>query len=758
MSDSSTSGVGPKPVVHSPIESPKKTKKTKEGQLSDLTLGWIKVPPSEGTSKSKAAITDKGIMGKAIRLFMQIVYGKSVAKAAVKVAEENQPEIHSLSKWMEGQAGAREERIGKQSAKAFIGKDHLSCVSADRLAYCQANTSKKPELTSPLVAHAHLRQIRSPSQPPLSQLTSHDDTKWNALKIFLDSKGNPSIEENQIHTTSERAVGGGSDLTNVYVNISPQGHLTITCGVIDSEKKAKEFMAAVLWARRKVDPSIPIRISMHQLNSMGSGPLTLVSERSLVQKQHQMVGYINRHLGEYLEQNGVAPLEKGPYVAHVNRCMNGFTHFKGEDPQSHAINTEGLAIQMCWLMDDMRAPLSEFSDPINPLMHQTVKDRLNTLQNLQQELADIEEEASQKNEAIREDKRMIDELEAKIITLQIEQGGLSEGEEELLVSLQEVIKTLKMQLHDKETELKSLLKDKGDEINAKKKEVKAAETQLKKTLVPLTISLQESLKHVQDKMSESPNDPTLMKWATQLSLGMHLLAMQTDKTETLGLRTLSPSQEMALQLLFDNMLNITSEINCKSGLDRTGFVRSLQKGIQGKLLETEKRLTDEMQKHRGGRPLTIQEHEAIRAEAVARVYQFIHSFENTVQDMDKSMAKDNIASAAELNAWLEKPGRAHYKEAYQFQCIVSAELQAVGVEITERSTGVPGLKWHHSKNSLNPFEKNPHPLPYIPKFTNIIQEDQQSLVKVIETDKKGQRSFAQTGLDLFAILESKRGG
>ena len=65
-----------------------------------------------------------------------------------------------------------------------------------------------------------------------------------------------------------------------------------------------------------------------------------------------------------------------------------------------------------------------------------------------------------------------------------------------------------------------------------------------------------------------------------------------------------------------------------------------------------------------------------------------------------------------MNAFINTPDGKKFEAIYRFQVDMFAELMAVGLPITGRSTGLEGFKWGHDTDSR--INKNPHPLPYIP--------------------------------------------
>ena len=122
--------------------------------------------------------------------------------------------------------------------------------------------------------------------------------------------------------------------------------------------------------------------------------------------------------------------------------------------------------------------------------------------------------------------------------------------------------------------------------------------------------------------------------------------------------------------------------------------------------------------------------------------------------MDKAVNESvNANPSFRFAEWINGAG-SQYKSIYEFQVSVFAELMGDPVPCTGRSTGFVGLKWHHDKNSINPFEKNPHPVPFIPMY--ILADGKE--VQLVQTDKKGRRKFTADGNHLLMGLSARRGG
>ena len=232
-----------------------------------------------------------------------------------------------------------------------------------------------------------------------------------------------------------------------------------------------------------------------------------------------------------------------------------------------------------------------------------------------------------------------------------------------------------------------------------------------------TRSLEKEIDHLEKKLKTQNRDLCRAMHAlskempgedqAKVQLAVHILALQTGLTKELKLEPLSPMQELALHLLLDEALGTVTEINCKSGLDRTGLARSLQAALQKKLL---------------GPP----------AADLQETVKFIIAFEANVKKMDAGDLDEKTAD-----------------EIKAFQQTVLEELQNVAIPITQRSSGLRGLKWHWGIKDWNPFKANPHPVNWLPAVVD---------GKPAFTLKDGKRRITDHIANILSGLSPHRGG
>ena len=655
----------------------------------------------------------------------------------------------------------REENLSSAGPDSFVVKDSLTPSASLKTTRNRVAFDSKISKKTALRLHATSPNFGEAATP----LTSTDGKQWSALEIRLDSTDNPQVTEERIVPTTERALKISQDLNNVYVHISDSGHITISCGKIDDEAKAKQFMAAVGWALKKrkeeEKPEAPLRIGMHQLNGW-------TREGKALGQQHKMAAYINHNLAGYLEEKEITVPGSPPFLAHINRCMNGFERnpiTRGhEQKKDRANNREGIAANMVWLQEDL-APLlekagiksttsegqtvetqreelnekvmieglenvgisAEGQKPLitkNPasrvaLEQQKLKEDLQLLHTKQQALAELTSTVHEQHPNLKKVQDKINSLNGKLINIEV-----NEGEEGLTTKeLNEKKKGVLSELEEAKKEYDKAWKKAAthQDLESKKvlsKEIKEAEKTVGEDLHYLTLEMNALRLTIKEKIDKNDGDAEALKAALYpVQLATHILAMQTGQCKECGLEKLTAAQEVGLHLSLDIVLKIISEINCKSGLDRTGFIRALAMALSKSELENP--------------------------------YEFLVNFESNVKKVDAKIRAlgDHLSYEAFLESLTDEQ-----KQVVRFQSTMHQELLAVAKPITDRSTGKLGVRWNHPSK----LGKNPHPLPYLPAF--IKNTDSNEWVPVVGFNKSGKRTnLTQDGRTLYQGDSSNRG-
>ena len=179
------------------------------------------------------------------------------------------------------------------------------------------------------------------------------------------------------------------------------------------------------------------------------------------------------------------------------------------------------------------------------------------------------------------------------------------------------------------------------------------------------------------------------------------------------------SARLLLELACDREVGAISQINCKSGLDRTGHIRALEDALSA-LIQENSLNPEERSEEYLGFLLNIDAH----MKHWNRKTQSAKSIE-IVEQCSKESVYDSLC--------------------YRFQTCYFDSLQRVGIPITASSTGVPGFKWSHKAEGSSGIY-NPHPLPFFPKFA--YSEISAKAIQLI-SEKRNQRFFTKKGIRLL---------
>ncbi len=550
----------------------------------------------------------------------------------------------------------------------------------------------------------------------IPQITSGDGTVWHAVGIRQDENGNISVQRNSVIPTSERHLGISKDLNNIYIGISSTGTITIASGIIDSETRAHEFMHAVAEAikiRNESGPfedKVKIRVSSHSLNAL-SNP----GETKMIKQQNAMASLIDRELGNFLIEQGVNKddIPKGPVMSHVNRTLNGFTKLPGEESKNHKLNQVGMAVQMNWLGEDLQDLVKDSNDPVKDSeewrnftdAHRDVYDSVIAVQDFKKSIAELKPSV------------WLQEKQTKLTASRNDLERLrNEGR-------QQEATALGLEIKDLEKDIKKTIKRDQDGIKLATKYLEKEQRAFNKNLKTLA----REMNNLRPLVANS--DP---KIRARLEIGGHVLAMQTGLRKELKYPKLSPAQELQTMMLLDQLNGAVTGINCKSGLDRTSIPRSLGIAMN-----------------------SVIDSASTKAEGIQKAYDFAITYDENVNKMDKvwrKFKKDH--PAANKQVWLNGQ-RDEWQNIGNFQNKMFAEWMGVSRPITAFSTGTDGgMKWHHSKAGVNPFEKNLHPLPFIP--TEVTSKGE--TIILVKLDRKGNRTFTPDGLAIFEGQSQKRGG
>lgn len=592
-----------------------------------------------------------------------------------------------------------------------------------------------PELISQCLEDFRLMKQQAPSKDLLkAAIAMENNTRrfFNNLgriatvnRTFWDSYQIQSFHQYQqvkigaSTPTSERI---GNDELNHLVNFKVQydpadHHITITCGVINTERKAKEFILGLeerLKTRPKQGPPIKLRIVLHQLNSFYTG------EGKLIHVQNHFARYIETYFRlkmtdpEYCTEHHIAASDE-PIVAHINSALNGAARSGYiEDSYSHALNLEGLAAQSIWLLND-------FKD-ISIFQNQRIQDNLTLLIRLRNELAQEKENIHSNNLKFSPvEVRLLDELNmclfetAKICKMLNESySDLSEEDEFVVVANENPTEAERLR-----QQYKSSVR-KGDRLY------------IKSRLTVLSQILGSQI--LGDKTRLKVNRPFAYT--------------------ALNLQGLERLQEIEMHLLNDIALGVVTEINCKSGLDRTGLIRSMWDAMRqmynlfyseslvsapndpslAKALSYEALLAMLCNHESAIADVNEMISEIIVENKIVCMTDLFHLVDNpkvsTVRNLKglliaKIRSKYKIAEGSEN----ESPKYRELMNAFNYQNLVAANLIKVAKLVTMESTGVPGMKWGKNYGTLD-LGANPFPPKRMPRY--IIISGMQKVIQLVD--------------------------
>lgn len=464
-------------------------------------------------------------------------------------------------------------------------------------------------------------------------LKSHG-IKVKGYKVNLDKPD--TMRKGRVIPTAFRYVAEKEDKTDRLANCyqsKTDDHPMMRTGVIDTEKKAKEFIEAAKQIHEKTRPGRPLRIASHQLNSMEN-------EGKMVRNQH-------RHLLAQAHEQKVD-------LAHFNTPTNRFYDYaqnpvtgaflSGEE-QSHDMNIEGLASYMKWFVEDLEDMAGDNS-AISALKQSNDLDTI----------------------VLRRDE--IAKLNSEILKLESD-----------IAAAKEAFKTLK-----------------GDEKRQKKMEIKSLEQQLEAkegeivnlkfnlatdVIAPGLASKYNTLKSLEGLLKEKIAHPEVQE---TLHLMRMVFAVQLG-IEDDDLPVPSRGQELMLFHMLDKRLGVVSAVNCKSGLDRTGFAYALMMALEQAPDEVALKLT-------------------LNWDSLSE------KLNVKIRELDYDLDA--------LQEWLDEPENADLKEVFAFRNHVMDNLLNVCLPITAFSTGVVGLKWGSGMFA------NLIPLNFIPPAVRVINEEGES--------------------------------
>lgn len=490
--------------------------------------------------------------------------------------------------------------------------------------------------------------------------------------------------------TSERSV---DDSINHLVNIKAQideadGHFAVTCGVINTERKANEFILSLeqqLRVRVKNGQPMKLRIVLHQLNSFRTG------EEKFVYDQNYYAQFIEDYFKrrtqdlEYCKDLHIQATRE-PIVSHINLALNGAAKLGYlEDSFSHIQNMDGLAAQCLWLLHDY-SHLEIFKTPGVQLV-------IETLTKIRKRVAELKKEEFASRLPSNEQLETLNDLNDSLF--------------EAMKILDCMDKALELPVTEEDFEIVTTA------AQRKNSQLNPAEIGLVKFRIKILMKM-----FGMQVLAEAP--------LINLKLNRPLAR------EYFKLPELQRMEEIELHLLNDMAARAITEINCKSGLDRTGLARAIWDALRTMYHQFHREYRAEYADNPGM---------AVHA-ALSAVSKMVLQQQKLILELDVMMAEiirdQKITFAKELKQVSENQklkvdiaellkakiaakypdNSLEFKElmnAFNYQNLIGVNIFKVAQIVTMESTGIPGMKWGKDYGFAD-LGANPFPPKRLPRY------------------------------------------
>lgn len=594
-------------------------------------------------------------------------------------------------------------------------------------------------------------------------------------------------------------------LTNVYsLSVNGKNYGVIRSGWIDTKKKADEFLAVLKDLRgkiiadgKKTDPNFEanfkFRILSHQLNSMEN-------ESAEIYEQHSWIAYVNGRLKE----------DNSGEIIHINTPSNVWYEKSKEwwgkllpgERYSHILNSDSWSTYTGWLADNLQpaGERLEFQSEAFLAQYQAVQKALGSITHH----FPMDEVIGNPERLRRNCNALADNIKDFTFRLQFRDpsgagvpGKLKESYENMETLLPHM-KALwgKMACQVERMAIKDLLTNfpcRSGEVEAcrkiiqqslvqiaNKEDVKKAQFRLEQAQNAMVQHLMQDYKHLdilQTKLMACLNG--------ELDIGIPLETLKRDfkpilqkvilMKQILGSQldipdsSLDRGQEgMAIQLL-NSLLGISSTLNCKSGLDRTGLWHAIKLAMEeainapgfglDKLFtmvnewdETTRLMNQICELQESNSDIYSHLNEWLNGDfyledeivKIKKELQEIDLLENlnSVVTTPKDALEKRLRSLIQMKTRFEfitpeeeNDLRNKLRSVEVFRRAVLTNLIRIGIPITITSTGAPGLLWHPES-----FKENFVPLNFLPPFVEVNRffitfADPNGNVKEVEIDK-----------------------
>lgn len=540
----------------------------------------------------------------------------------------------------------------------------------------------------------------------VKSLTTDSGIKVTGYKVDLEAQpGNQVVEGSVIPTVFTHANKDKADhLTNCYMTAhEKQG--VIRTGVVDTPQKAKELVAAARKLNTDLGKAPPspikkLRIASHQLNTP-TRKFVPVDESKMIKNQHKNLAIWEKKMGDVEFAHINTPCNRAYNWGKIFKKIGLGFIFPGEE-KSRTQNIEGMTTYLNWAVEDLAElgkNLANYQD--NPTLSpeqnaqnkenaKVAADQLKLAVNKLQhgDKDDMGQMVTKKNQ-IRDN---IVEMEKQNLEIKLSQ-------EKIKNDPNVDVKAEKAKIQEAEEKISDL----GDEIVQLRREL----TDLKSDR--FTASLEAKYQALKEIEAAFGKNPLLKEHKETVVLLRQLLGDQLKKPE----ETLPRGQQLMTYLLLDEKLGVISAMNCKSGLDRTGFVFALKLTM----MDTPK----------------------------DQLFDLVTHWEERAAVLNKRLKAANYDASS-----FKDPAD---QAILQFRQRMMTHLLKICLEITVTSTGLIGLKW--SKGMV----ANLIPINFLPAKVKIIKEDNSTEeVQILTYDKDGApEGLTEIGHRIMTQLSDQRG-
>lgn len=517
---------------------------------------------------------------------------------------------------------------------------------------------------------------------------------------FVNERG--VLQEGGVNPTSfSLGQPGDSDhLFNIFVIpvVGPDGRqqrAIIRTGVIDSKQRKDEFLAVLMKVHQDLPPgSKKMRIVSHQLNSF--------NERGMIEKQHEWISGINEHLKE----------KNIGEIVHINTPSNRWVNFEktlhlqrflGEG-LSKTQNLDSWGTYCRWMVSDLEQQKGNMSPYVG-----------HSFTTIHSSLSHLDLDCSKHVVDVVEKRKKYDECMEAFLTFR---DGKSRKDKYIALM-----------------KARSQLKMSENRLNEARKQNKIALVNIYHQLEKLEQDLIR-----QKKTGAVPEITHAM--LRKVSLMRMVLGSQLDIP---GAELDRGQEGMAIQML-NQELGVTSAMNCKSGLDRTGLWHAVTLS-----LETMRKKDPKF--------------------GPEREFQLINTWESTTEKMNLMIQKCGYAGfkrcldhGAENPMWQAFfPGISDkeitslietMKDVMKFRMEVLKHLIKEGIPITRFSTGLVGLKWNKG------WQENLIPQNFLPPYIMVKKKGNPPTVvkvKLLDYDDEGHpKGLTKQGRRLLIKFSESR--